>query len=97
MLNDYKYAIRTAKQGGDYNKITNYLILLIRKIYENGRDIAGVIEHQEPFDFDSSAPKLKILTTVMATDTTPTEMLEINYEKDQCRIKYEAELQLHLK
>ena len=29
--------------------------------------------------------------------TTPTEKLEIKHENDQYRIKYEAELQLHLK
>ena len=96
-LNDYKYAIRTAKQAGDYNKITNYLILHIRKTYENGRDITDMIENQEPFNFNSSAPKLKILTTFITTETLPTEKLEINHENDQYRIKYKAELQLHLK
>ena len=64
MLNDYKYAIRTAKQAGKYNKITNYLIRHIRKTYKNGRDIADMIENQESFNFDSSPPKLKISTTV---------------------------------
>ena len=56
-----------------------------------------MIENQEPFNFDPSAPKLKILTTVMTMDATPTEKLEIKHENDQNRIKYEAELQLHLK
>ena len=97
MLNDYKYAIGTAKQAGNYNKITNYLILHIRKTYENGRDITDTIENQEPFNFNSSGPKLKILTTVMAMDTTPMEKLEIKLENNQYRIKYEVELQLHLK
>ena len=97
MLNDYKYAIRTAKQSGHYNKITDYLILHIRKTYENGGDITNMIENQEPFIFKSSAPKLKILTTVVTTDTTPTEKLESKHENDQYRIKYKAELQLHLK
>ena len=58
MLNDYKYAIGTAIQAGDYNKITNYLILHIRKTYEHDRDIPDAIENQEPFNFDPSAPKL---------------------------------------
>ena len=97
MLNDYKYAIRTAKQAGNYNKITNYHILYIRKTYENGRDITDMIENQEPFNFNSSAPKLKISTTVVITDTTPTQKLEIKQENDQYRIEYEAELQLYLK
>ena len=97
MLNDYKYAIRTAKQAGDFNKITNYLILHIRKTYKNGRDIADMIENQEPFNFNSSAPKLKISTTVETTDTFPEEKVEIKHENDQYRIKYKAELQLHLK
>ena len=70
MLNDYKYAIGTSKQAGNYNKITNYLILHIRKTYENGGDIADVIENQEPFNFNSSAPKLKISTAVMTTDAS---------------------------
>ena len=83
MLNDYKFAIRTAKQAGNYNKITNCLILHIRKTYKNGGDMANMIENQEPFNFDSSAPKLKILTTVVTTDTTPTQKLEIKHENDQ--------------
>ena len=58
MLNDYKYAIGTAKQG-NYNNITNYLILHIRKTYENGGHITDAIENQEPLNFNSSAPKLK--------------------------------------
>ena len=97
MLIDYKYAIRTARQGGNCNKITNYLILHIRKTYENGRDIADMIENQEPFNFNSSAPKLKISTNVVTMDTSPAEKLEIKHENDQYKIKYEAELQLHLK
>ena len=97
MLNDYKYATGTAKQAGDYNKIMNYLILHIRKTYENGRNIADMIENQEPFNFSSSAHKLKILTTVETTDTSSEEKLEIKQENDQYKIKYEAELQLHLK
>ena len=59
--------------------------------------MADVIENQEPFNFSSSAPKLNILTTVETTDTSPTEKVEIKHENDQYRIKYEAELQLHLK
>ena len=94
MLNDYKYAIRTAKQAGNYNKITNYLILHIRKIYG---DITDAIENQEPFKFNSSAPKLKISTIVMTMATTPTEKLEIKCENNQYRIEYKAELQLHIK
>ena len=81
MLNDYKYAVRTAKQAGNYNKISNYLILHIRKTHKNGRDIADMIEKQEPFNFNSSAPKLKILTIVKTTDTFPEEKLEIKHEK----------------
>ena len=96
ILNDYKYATGTAKQAGDYNKITNYLILHIRKTYENGGDVADAIENQEPLNFNSSAPKLKISTTLMTIDTTPIENLEIKHENDQYRIEYEAELQLHL-
>ena len=56
-----------------------------------------MIENQKPFNFDSSAPKLKISTTVITTDTSPTEKLEIKHENNQYKIKYEAELQLHLK
>ena len=97
MLNDYKYATGTVKQAGDYNKIMYYLILHIGKTYENGRDITDTVENQEPFNFDSSAPKLKILTTVKTADTSPEEKLEIKCENDQYNIEYEAELQLHLK
>ena len=94
MLNDYKYAIGTAKQAGDYNKTTNYLILHIRKTYKHGRDITNAMENQEPFNFDSSAPKLKISTTVETADTSPEEKLEIKHENNQYNIEYEAELQL---
>ena len=97
MLNDYKYAIGTAKQAGNYNKITNYLILHIRKTYENGGGIANAIEKQEPFTFNSSTPKLKILTTVETMDSSSEEKLEIKCENNQYKIEYEAELQLHLK
>ena len=92
MHNDYNYAIRTANQAGNYNKIINSPILHIRKTYKNGGDITDMIKNQEPFNFHSSAPKLKILTTVMTMDTTPTEKLEIKHENDHYRIKYEAEL-----
>ena len=85
------------KQAGDFNKITNYLFLHIRKTYKNGRDITYAIENQEPFSFDSSAPKLKISTTIVTMETPPTEKLEIKHENHQYRIKYETELQLHLK
>ena len=97
MLNDYKYAIGTAKQAGNYNRITNFLILHIRKTYKNGRDITDAIEKQEPFNFDLSAPKLKISTTVETVDTSPKEKLEIKCENDPYKIEYEAEVQLHLK
>ena len=69
MLNDYKYAIGTAKQAGDYNKIRF--------------SIANAIENQEPFNFKSSAPNLKILTIVETEDTSPEEKLEIKCENNQ--------------
>ena len=97
MLNDYKYAIGTENQAGNYNEITNYLIRHIRKTYKTGGDITNTTENQEPFNFGSSAPKLKILTTAKTTDTSPEEKLEIKHKNDQYKIKYEAELQLHLK
>ena len=97
MLNDYKYAIRTANHASSYNKITTCLILHIRKTYEHGRDIANTIEKQEPFSFDPSAPRLKISSIAETTDTTPQEKLEIKCENNQYKIKYKAELQLHLK
>ena len=43
VLNDYKYTIGTAKQAGNYNKITTYLILHIRKTYEHGGDITDTM------------------------------------------------------
>ena len=73
VLNDYKYAIGTVKQAGNYNKITNYLILDIRKTYEHGRDIADAIENQEPFNFEPSAPRLKISSIVETVETSPKE------------------------
>ena len=97
MLNDYKYAIRTVKQTGNYNKTTTYLILHIRKTYKHGSDIADTIEKQEPFNLDPSAPRLKILSTVETENTPPQEKLEIKHENDQYKIKYEAEPQLHIK
>ena len=71
MLNAYKYAIRTMKQAGNYNKISTYLILRIRKTYEHGGDITDAIENQEPFNFDPSGPRLEISLTVKAEDSTP--------------------------
>ena len=97
MLNDYKYAIRTIKQAGDYNKTTNSLILHIRKTYKHSGDITDAIENQEPFNFKPSAPRLKILSIVKTVDTSPEEKLEIKCENNQYKIEYEAELQLYLK
>ena len=91
MLYDYKYDIGTVKQAGNYNKKTNYLSLHIWKTYKTGRDIANMIENQEPFNSNSSAPKLKILTTVEAADASPEVKLEIKHENDQYKIKYKAE------
>ena len=71
VLNDYKYAIRTANQAGNYNKITTYLILHIRKTYEHGRDIGDAIEKQEPFNFEPSAPKLKISSILKTAEPPP--------------------------
>ena len=97
MLNDYKYAIRTAKQACDYKKITTYLILHIRKTYEHGSDIANPIEIQEPFNFDPSAPRLKILSSIETSELTPQEKPEIKHKYNQYKITDEAELQLYLK
>ena len=97
MLNDYKYAIGTMKQVGNYNKIATYLILHIRKTYKHSSDITTTIERQEPFNFDQSAPRLKISSSVETPESIPQEKLEIKCENDQYKIKYEAGLQLHLK
>ena len=93
----FQHAIGTVKQAGDYNKITTYLILHIRKTYKHSGDITDVIEKQEPFNFKPSAPRLKILSIVETVETSPEEKLEIKHENDQYKIKYKAELQLHLK
>ena len=84
------------KQAGDCNKITNYLILHIRKTYEHSGDIADAIGNQEPFNFKPSAPRLKISSIVKTVDTSSEEKLEIKHENDKYKIEYEAELQLHL-
>ena len=83
MLNDYEYAIGTVKQAGNYNKITTYLILHIRKTSEHCRDIANAIEKQEHFNFEPSAPRLEISSIVKTPATTPQEKLEIKHENDQ--------------
>ena len=97
MLNDYKYAIGTAKQVGNYNKITTYLILHIRKTYKQGSDIADAIENHEPFKFNPSEPRLQISSIVKTESTSPQEKLEIKCQNNQYKIEYKAELQLHLK
>ena len=86
MLNDHKYAIGAMKQTGNYNKITTYLILHIRKTYEHSSNIANAIERQEPFNFEPSAPKLQILLIVETETTTPQEELEIMCQNDQYKI-----------
>ena len=85
------------KQAANYNKITSYLILYIRKTYEHSSDIADAIEKQEPFSFDPSAPRLRMSTIVKTKESTPQEKLEMKCENDQYKIEYEAELLLHLK
>ena len=47
--------------------------MYIRKIYKNGGNITDVIENQEPFNFKSYAPILKISTIVVTLDTPPEE------------------------
>ena len=96
MLHDYKYAIRTVKQAGNYNKITTYLNLHIRKTYKHGSDIADAIEEQEPLNFNPSACRLMILSILKTADTTPQEKLENKHKNDQYKIEYKAELQPHL-
>ena len=44
-----------------------------------------------------SAPRLKISSTVETDTTSPQKKLEIKCEHEQYKVKYEAELQLHLK
>ena len=56
-----------------------------------------MIEGQEPFNFELYACKLKISTTIVTLETTPEEVLEVKHENDEHKIKYEVELQLHLK
>ena len=85
MLNDYKYAIGSMKQAGDYNKITTYLILHIRKTSKHGSDIVNAIENQGTFNFNPSAPRRKISSTVKAEDSTPQEKLEIKCESNHNR------------
>ena len=79
------------KQAGDYNNITNCLILHIRKTYKHSGDITDAIEKQEPFNFEPSVPRLKISSTVETVETFPKEKLEIKCENNQYKIKYEAE------
>ena len=59
------------KQAGNYNKITTYLILHIRKTYGHGGDIADAMEKQEPFNLEPSAPRLKILSIVKTAEASP--------------------------
>ena len=74
------------KQAGNHNKITTYLILHIKKTYEHGGDITNAIEKQEPFNFDPSAPRLKISSILKTTDTTPQEKVEIKHEMINTRL-----------
>ena len=73
------------------------MILHIRKTFEHGSDITDAIENQKPFNFDLSAPRLKILSAVKTDTTSPQEKLEIKHENKQYKIECKAELQLHLK
>ncbi len=97
-LSDYKYAIGTAKQAGDYNKITNYLILHIRKTYEQGGDIADALEALQEYDFSSVTPTLKSPNVVPndASNPTAAEIAEIERQKDQNKLEYEIKAQMHL-
>ena len=78
------------KQAGNFNKITTYLILHIRKTYEHGGNIADAVENQEPFNFDPSAPRLQISSTIETETTSPQDNLEIKCQNDQYEIEYEA-------
>ena len=78
MLNAHKYAIRTAKQAGKYNKITNYLIWHIRKTYKNGRDIADMIENKNLSILTHLHPNSRYQQ--LSRQQIPEEKLEIKHE-----------------
>ena len=59
-LSDYVYYIGSARQASDFNTITNYIIMNIRKTFTPwGDDIADALESRIPFDPEIYRPKLK--------------------------------------
>ena len=61
-LGDYVYAL--GKQSADYDIITKFLILHIRKTYLNGDDIGNALENQQETEFN--APILEVSSSTDA-------------------------------
>ena len=84
-LHDYVYTL--GKASADYDIITKFLILHIRKTYENGDDIGNALENMQEVTF--TAPTLDISNNKDAT---------INQrENKQFEMIFEAKLALYLK
>ena len=85
-LQDYIYSL--GKQAAEYDTVTRYLLLHIRKTYQNGDDIGNALDTlQETTTFQP--PKLKISTN---DDETIKKRENREYE-----MIFEAKLALHLK
>ena len=84
-LADYVYSL--GRQAADYDTITKFLILHIRKTYLNGDDIGNALENQQETEFN--APILEV--------SSSTEPAIKAREDKQYEMIFEAKLALYLK
>ena len=84
-LGDYVYSL--GKQAADYDIITKFLILHIRKTYLNGDDIGNALENQQETEFN--APILEVSSSTDAAIKAR--------ENKQYEMIFEAKLALYLK
>ena len=80
-LSDWKYTLGTAKQAGKFTKITNHLILHIRKNFHHGGDIVDSLEQCEAVDLKQYELKLEA-SMIDVTSGTKEENEEALIERD---------------
>ena len=59
-VNDYNYYLRLAKQASDYETTTEYLINLIKKVFDYGSDIGNALKLLEPINTSAWKPRMQV-------------------------------------
>ena len=83
LANDYNYYLRLAKQASDYETTTEYLINLIKKVFDFGNDIGTALELLEPMSTSAWKPRKQVsLATTDEDHSAENRQYEIEYKAD---------------